>query len=58
MNFEKSPCCGLSGDNIYTVADGNNIKIGKAPVIGSQPASRRDSLLVTDGKGAAAGISR
>ena len=51
VEFRKTPTCGLNEDNIYTIQDGNDIKIGTAPTIGSEPANRQDSLLVTDGAG-------
>lgn len=46
---EKRPFCGINDDNIYTYWDGGDIRIGAAPVIGSEPMDRLDSLLVQDG---------
>jgi prepilin-type processing-associated H-X9-DG protein len=46
--FEKRPFCGVKDDNIYTFWSGGDIRRGAPPVIGSQPASRVDSLLVND----------
>lgn len=46
--FEKRPFCGVNNDNIYTYWDGEDIQRGAAPVIGSQPADKLDSLLVHD----------
>ncbi len=51
VTFSQTPACGIDGDNIYTIQDGNDIKIGTAPTIGSHPAKKLDSLLVTDGAG-------
>jgi prepilin-type N-terminal cleavage/methylation domain-containing protein len=48
----KQPFCGINDDNIYTYWDAGDIRIGAPPVIGSGPADRLDSLLVTDGTGA------
>jgi hypothetical protein len=45
---EKRSFCGINNDNIYTFWDGGDIRIGSPPVIGSQPTSRLDSLLVHD----------
>ena len=45
---EKRSFCGVNDDNIYTFWDGGDIRIGSPPVIGSQPMSRLDSLLVHD----------
>ena len=45
---EKRSFCGINNDNIYTFWDGGDIRIGSPPVIGSQPMSRLDSLLVHD----------
>ncbi|UCF14977.1 MAG: hypothetical protein JSW59_16335 [Phycisphaerales bacterium] len=53
VGFEKVPYCGINDDNIYTFWDGGDIRRGAAPVVGSSPQDRTDSLLVHDGKGAA-----
>lgn len=47
--FEKRPFCGINNDNIYTFWDGGDIRVGAAPLIGSEPQDRSDSLLVDDG---------
>jgi prepilin-type N-terminal cleavage/methylation domain-containing protein len=52
---EKRPFCGINDDNIYTMWDGGDIRIGAQPFIGSEPADRLDSLLVHDGVGGAGG---
>ena len=49
VGFEKRPFCGINDDNIYTFWDGGDIRIGAAPIIGSQPEDRLDSFLVDDG---------
>jgi prepilin-type N-terminal cleavage/methylation domain-containing protein len=46
---QKNPFCGINDDNIYTFWDGGDIRVGSAPVIGSTPQERLDSLLVHDG---------
>ncbi len=46
--FERTPCCGIKDDNIYTAWDGGDIRRGSPPVRGSQPQDRIDSLLVHD----------
>ena len=57
VEFEKSPTCGITDDNIWTYWDGGAIQRGSPPIVGSTPptitgASRRlDSFLVTDGDG-------
>ena len=49
VGFEKRPFCGINDDNIYTYWDGGDIRVGAAPLIGSEPQDRLDSLLVDDG---------
>jgi hypothetical protein len=53
---EKRPFCGINDDNIYTywASLTGDPRIGVAPVIGSVPFDRLDSLLVHDGGTAAA----
>ncbi|MHC4461105.1 MAG: DUF4190 domain-containing protein [Planctomycetota bacterium] len=46
--LEMRSFCGINDDNIYTYWDGEDIHRGAAPVLGSQPADRLDSLLVHD----------
>lgn len=48
VNFEKKPYVGVNDDNIYTFWDGEDIRRGEPPVMGSQPQGRLDSLLVHD----------
>ena len=48
VNFEKYSFCGINDDNIYTYWNGPDIRRGAFPVLGSQPATRLDSLLVND----------
>ncbi len=48
VNFEKNSFCGIKDDNIYTSWDGQDIRRGVPPKLGSQPADRSDSLLVHD----------
>jgi len=48
VNFEKNSFCGINDDNIYTSWDGQDIRRGVPPKLGSQPADRLDSLLVND----------
>lgn len=45
---EKRSFCGLNDDNIYTYWNGDDIRRGTPPRLGSKPASRTDSLLVND----------
>ena len=40
--------CGLNDDNIYTSWNGEDIRRGTPPRLGSKPADRADSLLVND----------
>jgi prepilin-type processing-associated H-X9-DG protein len=46
--FERNSFCGVNEDNIYTSWDGLDIRRGVPPKLGSQPADRLDSLLVSD----------
>jgi len=46
--FEDHSFCGVNDDNIYTFWDGGDIRMGMAPLVGSGPSDRRDSLLVHD----------
>ncbi len=46
VSFEKRPFCGVDEDNVYTYHDGDDARRGAPPVLGSQPQSRRDSMLV------------
>ncbi len=48
VDFNKWPNCGLENDNIYTSWDGDDKLRGKPAVFGSEPADRRDSLLLND----------
>jgi hypothetical protein len=48
VNFEKSPCCGINDDNIYTRWGTGDIRIGELPALGSEPFARLDNLLVHD----------
>lgn len=48
VEFKKLPYCSLAQDNIYTSWDGRDRIRGKQPMLGSQPADARDSLLVND----------
>jgi hypothetical protein len=48
VEFETVPFCGVNQDNIYTYQDGDDIRRGSPPQIGSQPANRADSMLVND----------
>jgi len=45
---EKRSFCGLNDDNIYTSWNGEDIRRGTPPRLGSRPADRADSLLVND----------
>ncbi len=49
--FTKKPTVGINDDNIYTSWNGEDIRKGIPPTIGSEPASKQDSLLVNDGEG-------
>lgn len=49
--FERTPCCGINDDNIYTFWDGGDIRRGAQPTLLSQSQDRTDSLLVHDPKG-------
>ena len=51
VSQEKRPFCGINDDNIYTLWDGGDIRIGQMPVIGDEPGGRLDSLLCHDGGG-------
>ncbi len=55
VGFEKTPCCGINDDNIYTYWNGGDIRRGGMPSLGSEPADRLDSLLVHDGKAGSRG---
>lgn len=48
VRFERIPFCGVEDDNVYTFWDGEDVRRGAAPVLGSQPQDRKDSLLVHD----------
>ncbi|MFC1793751.1 hypothetical protein ACFL3Q_09225, partial [Planctomycetota bacterium] len=48
VGFEERSACGVNNDNIYTLWDGGDIRFGMVPIVGSEPQSRRDSLLVHD----------
>jgi hypothetical protein len=48
VNQEKTSACGLNDDNIYTSWDGQDIRRGIPPKLGSKPADMPDSLLVND----------
>jgi prepilin-type N-terminal cleavage/methylation domain-containing protein len=54
---EKRSFCGINDDNVYTSWDGGDIRVGAIPTIGSVPAERLDSLLVTDGDGTGGGTT-
>jgi len=50
VDFEKSPACGVDGDNIFTKWDATAVKQkGVRPNTGDAPEGRADSLLLTDG---------
>jgi predicted nucleic acid-binding Zn ribbon protein len=46
--MEKTSTCGANDDNIYTSWDGEDIRKGIPPKLGSKPADKMDSLLVND----------
>ena len=46
--FEKTSSCGVNDDNIYTCWDGQDIRRGATPVLGSESRDGLDSLLVHD----------
>jgi len=48
VGAEKKAFCGINDDNIYTYWNGEDIRRGTPPKLGSQPADRADSLLVND----------
>jgi hypothetical protein len=51
VEFARRPFCGLEDDNIYTVSGRGPDRAdpqGTPPRLGSQPANRKDSLLVND----------
>jgi hypothetical protein len=49
VGFEKSPCCGVNKDNIYTFWDGTDIRRGGLPVpFATEPTDLRDSYLVSE----------
>ncbi|GEM_PF-199618 len=48
VGFEERSACGVNNDNIYTQWDGGDIRYGMVPIVGSEPMSRLDSLLVHD----------
>ncbi len=48
VSQQKHSFCGLNGDNIYTSWNGEDIRRGTPPRLGSKPADRADSLLVND----------
>ncbi|MBL7153064.1 MAG: type II secretion system protein [Phycisphaerae bacterium] len=47
-SFEKQSFCGVKDDNIYTRQNAADVKKGTLPTLTSQPASRKDSLLLND----------
>jgi hypothetical protein len=51
VTFENRSFCGIYDDNIYTYWDGGDIRRGGMPMVGTEPASRLDSLLVHDSRG-------
>ena len=50
VEFARRSYCGLDDDNIYTISTGPTAADpqGTPPKLGSQPANRKDSLLVND----------
>jgi hypothetical protein len=48
VSQEKTSTCGVNDDNIYTSWDGEDIRRGIPPKLGSRPADKLDSLLVND----------
>ena len=48
VGFEQRSFCGINDDNIYTYWNGEDIRRGTPPRLGSKPADRADSLLVND----------
>jgi prepilin-type processing-associated H-X9-DG protein len=49
VSFEKNPCCGIKGDNIYTYQDGGDIRRGGYPILSfSEPNDKLDSYLVNE----------
>ncbi len=48
VDREKTSNCGVNDDNIYTSWDGEDIRRGIPPKLGSRPADKLDSLLVND----------
>lgn len=50
VEFAKRAFCGLDDDNIYTISTSPTAgdPLGTPPKLGSQPANRKDSLLVHD----------
>ncbi|MHC4433699.1 MAG: hypothetical protein ACYTBS_17810 [Planctomycetota bacterium] len=48
VGFEKVSFCGVNEDNCYTYWDGEDVRRGTPPILGSQPQSRTDSMLVHD----------
>jgi prepilin-type processing-associated H-X9-DG protein len=50
VEFAKRTYCGLDDDNIYTISSSQTAgdPLGTPPRLGSQPANRKDSLLVND----------
>jgi len=50
VEFAKRAYCGLDDDNIYTISTSQTSgdPMGTPPKLGSQPANKRDSLLVND----------
>ena len=48
VGFKKDSFCGIDEDNIYTYWDGQDIRRGIAPALGSQSVNRLDSMLIND----------